>query len=442
MQNFVHLHLHTSFSLLDGACQIDKLVKRAKALDMPACAITDHGNMYGVKLFHQTCCKAGIKPILGCEAYVAMEPHTEKTVLSGHHLVLLAKNLVGYKNLVKLISLAHTQGFYGKPRIDKPLLERYHEGLIASSACIGGEIPRLLLNGNHEEAEQSARWYKNLFGDDFYLEIMLHNAKDPGIAPEYQKEINNAVYDRQLVANREVLALGAKLGIDVIATNDVHFLMKDDAEAHDVLLCLNMGKKVEDANRLRYTREEWFKSYDEMARNLPDNLEQIANTLKVADKVEEYKLDSKPIMPVFPIPKDFADEADYARKFPKEVLEKEFGKSFETLGGNTKGGVESVRRIKFELDYLKHLTLIGAAKRWPEGVPTEVSERIEFELQTIQSMGFPGYFLIVQDFIAAARKMKVVVDPVEAQPLAALWPTASALPTSIRLNTICCLNVF
>ncbi len=411
MQNFVHLHLHTTFSLLDGACQIDKLVKRAKALNMPACAITDHGNMYGVKLFHQTCCKVGIKPILGCEAYVATELHTEKTALSGHHLVLLAKNFVGYKNLVKLISLAHTQGFYGKPRIDKPLLEQYHEGLIASSACIGGEIPRLLLNGNHEEAEKSALWYKNLFGDDFYLEIMLHKAKDPGLAPEYQNKINREVYDRQLVANREVLALGAKLGIEVIATNDVHFLMKDDAEAHDVLLCLNTGKKVEDVERLRYTREEWFKSYDEMARNLPDNLEQIANTLKVADKIEEYKLDSKPIMPVFPIPKDFADETDYALKFPKETLEKEFGKSFETLGGNTKGGVERVRRIKFELDYLKHLTLIGAAKRWPEGIPTEVSERIEFELQTIQSMGFPGYFLIVQDFIAAARKMGVIVGP-------------------------------
>ncbi len=411
MQKFVHLHLHTTYSLLDGACQIDKLVKRAQELDMPACAITDHGNMFGVKLFHTTCRAAGIKPILGCEAYVATEPHTERNVRSGNHLVLLAKNLTGYKNLVKLTSLAYTEGFYGRPRLDKELLQKYHEGLIASSACIAGEIPRFLINGNMEEAEKAAIGYKNLFGDDFYLEIMLHKSDDPALRPEHRSEINHEVYERQLVANREVLKLGAKLGIKVIATNDVHFLMKDDAEAHDVLLCLNTGKKVDDAVRLRYTRQEWFKSPDEMAVNFPDNLEQIANTLEIADKVEDYKLDSKPIMPVFPIPKDFADEEDYVRQYPKEELEKEFGKSFETLGGNTQGGVESVRRIKFELDYLKHLTLIGAAKRWPGGIPADATERIEFELNTIQSMGFPGYFLIVQDFIAAARKMGVIVGP-------------------------------
>lgn len=411
MQNFVHLHLHTTYSLLDGASQIDKLVKRAKELGMPACAITDHGNMFGVKLFHTTCCAAGIKPILGCEAYVATEPYTERNILSGNHLVLLAKNMTGYKNLVKLTSLAFTKGFYAKPRIDKQLLEEYHEGLIASSACIAGEIPRLLINGNMAEAEKAALWYQNLFGEDFYLEIMLHKADDPALAPEYQNEINREVYERQLVANREVLKLGAKLGIKVIATNDVHFLMKDDAEAHDILLCLNTGKKVDDAVRLRYTRQEWFKSPEEMAANFPENQEQIANTLEIADKVEAFKLDSKPIMPVFPIPKDFADEEDYVRQYPQEELEKKFGKSFETLGGATTGGVARVRRIQFESDYLKHLTLIGAAKRWPGEIPAEVRDRIEFELNTIQSMGFPGYFLIVQDFIAAARKMGVIVGP-------------------------------
>ena len=407
MQNFVHLHLHTTYSLLDGACHVDKLVQRVKHLGMPACAITDHGVLYGLKHAYDACKKAGVKPILGCEAYVATEPHTERNARSGNHLVLLAKNHQGYRNLVKLASIAHTEGFYYRPRIDKALLERYHEGLIASSACLAGEIPRFIADGNLAQAEAAARWYRDLFGDDFYLEIMLHQAGD-GLAPEVAAAINQEVYDNQLKMNREILALGAALGIKVVATNDVHFLMKEDADAHDILLCVNTGKRYDDPGRLRYTRQEWLKSPEEMAALFPDHAEALANTLEVAEKVEAYKLESKPIMPVYPIPSEFPE--DVASVAP-EALQETFGKQFETLGGNAPGGLERLRRIKYEADYLEHLAREGAKRRWPAGIAPEVEERLAFELQTIRNMGFPGYFLIVQDFIAAARAMGVIVGP-------------------------------
>ncbi len=409
--DFVHLHLHTMYSLLDGACQVGKLVKRAKTLGMRACAITDHGNLFGLKHFHAACRSSDIKPILGCEFYVATEPHTARNCLSGNHLVVLAKNFTGYKNLIKLASTAYIDGFYGRPRIDKALLAQHHEGLIVSSACLAGEIPRLIAAGNQAEAEAAARGYQQIFGDDFYLEIMLHHAEDPDLAPEHRNEINREVHARQQTVNQGVLALGQRLGIPVIATNDVHFLLKEDAEAHDALLCLNTGRKVDDAVRLRYTRQEWFKSPDEMAAVFPDHPETLANTLAVADKVEAFSLDGSPIMPVFPIPESFADEADYARRYDAATLAAEFGESFARLGGNDPGGLEKVRRIKLESDYLRHLTLQGAEQRWPEGLAPEVRDRIDFELDTIKTMGFPGYFLIVQDFIAAAREMDVIVGP-------------------------------
>ena len=399
---FVHLHVHTGYSLLDGACQVPALVKRAKALGMRACAITDHGTLYGLKAFYDACRKEGIKPILGCEAYVAKLGHLDRTVRSGNHLILLAKNLTGYHNLLRLLSIAHIEGFYGRARIDRELLERYHEGLICSSACIAGIVPQLIDEGRLAEAEEEVKWYKGLFGEDYYLEIMLHKSQVHGFGEEEREEL----YRRQLKVNEALLEMGARLGVKVIATNDVHFLMKEDGEAHDVLLCVSTGKKLDDERRLRYTQQEWFKSYEEMCENLPGNLEQLHNTVEVAEKVEEYKLNSDPIMPKFPIPESFGTEARYAERFPEAALREEFTR-YDKFDGYDK-----VLRIKLESDYLAHLTWERAAKRWPgEALTPEIRERIEFELNTIKQMGFPGYFLIVQDYISAAREIGVIVGP-------------------------------
>ena len=239
---FVHLHVHSAYSLLDGACQVPALVKRAKALKMRACAITDHGNLYGLKAFYDVCRKEGVKPILGCEAYVSRLGRHDRTVRSGDHLVLLAKNLTGYHNLLRLISLAHIEGFYGRPRIDRELLERYHEGLICTTACVAGIVPRLLAEGREEDAEAEAKWYRSLFGEDYYFEIMLHHSKVRGFGEEDRKDL----YARQLKVNASLLALGRKLGIKVVATNDVHFLREEDGPAHDILLCVSTGKKLND----------------------------------------------------------------------------------------------------------------------------------------------------------------------------------------------------
>ena len=400
---FVHLHVHTTYSLLDGACKVEALVDRAKELGMPALAVTDHGNMFASKLQYDTCRKAGIKPILGCEVYVARD-HLVKEK-GYNHLILLAKNLTGYHNLVRLVSLGHLEGMYYRPRIDKALLEKYHEGLVVSSACIVGEVAKAFDEGHPELAEQAALWYRNLFGDDFYLEIMLHKAD----YPEANDDVRD-LYERQRRVNEGILALGKKLGIKVVATNDVHFLNKDDAEAHDILLCLSTRKDRDDPKRLRYTRQEWFKTYKEMREVFPDNDQELRNTLEVADKIEEYELDTpSPFMPVFPIPASFGTDEEYA-KISEEALRKEFGERYDKLAIGP-DGIDKVRRIKFEADYLRHLTEEGAKRRWPEGLAKDVRERIDFELSTIKSMGFPGYFLIVQDFIRAARDMGVSVGP-------------------------------
>ncbi len=399
---FVHLHVHTGYSLLDGACQVPKLVKQAKALGMSACAITDHGTLYGLKSFYDVCNKEGIKPILGCEAYVARLGHEDRTQRSGDHLILLAKNLTGYHNLLKLISIAHIDGFYGRPRIDKALLEQYHEGLICSSACIAGIIPRLLLDGREDEAEKEALWYKQLFGDDYYFEIMLHKSEVRGFGEEEREDL----YQRQLKVNAAIVELGKKLNIKVIATNDVHFLRKEDGPAHDALLCVSTGKKLADEKRLRYTQQEWFKSYEEMCATLPNNLEQIHNTVEIAEKVERYNLNSDPIMPKFPIPEAFGTEESYAQQFDEATLRAEFDR-YDKFNGYDK-----VLRIKLESDYLAHLSWEGAKRRWPgDALTEEIRERIDFELNTIKQMGFPGYFLIVQDYIASAREMGVIVGP-------------------------------
>lgn len=415
---FVHLHVHTTYSLLDGACQIKPLVKRVKELGMTACAITDHGSLYGLKSFYDVCRKEGVKPILGCETYVAARSRFDKNDRidrSGAHLILLAKNITGYKNLVKMISSAHTEGFYVRSRIDKDLLAKYHEGLICSSACIAGEIPRLILQNRMEDAKNAAKWYRDLFGDDYYLEIMRHQ-ESPEVAMLFDDEDSletsqnskGPLHEMQDKVIAGVMEISKELGIKVIATNDVHFLRESDGEAHDILLCIGTGKKASERKRLHYTRQEWLKSYEEMLANLPDYAEQLHNTLEVAGKVEEYELNRDPILPVFPIPAEFGSEEDYRARYGEKELREEFGERFEKLSAN---GLDRLVRIKFEADYLEKLARDGAARRWPEGMTPEAEERLKFELGTIKTMGFPGYFLIVQDYISAARTMGVSVGP-------------------------------
>lgn len=402
MVPFTHLHVHSQYSILDGAASVSALVEKAKSDKMNALALTDHGTMFGIKEFHAVCTKSNIKPILGCETYVAartIKSKNEKVDRSGHHLILLAKNKVGYQNLVKLISIANTEGFYYKPRIDKKLLEEHHEGLIASSACLGGEIAQLIMNNHLKDAEDSILWYKNLFGDDYYLELMRHPAESP-----QQRE---DVYDRQVEVNKQLVNFSRKLGIPLIATNDIHFTNEEDADAHDLLICLNTGKDFDDPNRMRYTKQEWFKTQEEMNELFGDLPEALSNTQKVVEKIEKFKLDSAPIMPVFPIPEEIGTEEEFKQKFSEKDLIEEFGEdAFNRLGGYGK-----VVRVKLEAAYLEHLTIEGAKERYGDPVDEKVMERLKFELDTIKTMGYPGYFLITQDFINWAKENGVLVGP-------------------------------
>jgi len=366
MIEFIHLHVHTQYSILDGACRIKEIIKKAVEGGMKGVAITDHGNLFGVKDFYESAaCIKDFTPIIGCETYVARRKLTDKTDMidrKGDHLILLAKNARGYSNLVKLISYAWVDGHYYKPRIDKELLRRYHEGLIVSSACLAGEIPRAILTGNIARAEAAIADYKAVFGDDFYLEVMRHPASDPSRDVE--------VFKRQTIVNKALVELAKKFNVKLLATNDVHFLNEADAEAHDRLLCVNTGKVIDDIDRLRYTGQEWFKSKEEMQQLFSDLPEALENTMEVLGKIEVFKLDRDPIMPNFPLPEGFFD--------PDE--------------------------------YLRHITYEGAKKRYGI-ISDELRERIDFELGTIKHMGFPGYFLIVQDFLNAARDMGVIVGP-------------------------------
>jgi DNA polymerase-3 subunit alpha len=402
MVPFTHLHVHSQYSILDGAASIGALVNKAKSDNMSALALTDHGAMFGIKEFHATCSKAEIKPILGCETYVAarsIKDKKDKIDRSGHHLILLAKNKVGYRNLIKLISVASTDGFYYKPRIDKELLKKYHEGLIASSACLGGEIPQHLMNNNIKAAEEAVLWYKNLFGDDYYLELMRHPAE-----AQQQRE---DVYDWQVKVNKMLIPLAKRLGVKLIATNDIHFTNAEDADAHDLLICLNTGKDFDDPNRMRYTKQEWFKTQAEMNQLFSDLPEALQNTNEIAEKVERYELNSSPIMPVFPIPEEIGTEEEFREKYSEEHLREEFGNdAFERLGGYDK-----VLRVKLESAFLEHLAFEGAKERYGESLEKHVVERLEFELNTIKVMGYPGYFLITQDFINWAKENGVIVGP-------------------------------
>ena len=398
MIDFTHLHVHSQYSILDGAASINALVKKTKDSGMTSLALTDHGTLLGIKEFHEVCLKNGIKPILGCEAYVArksIHDKYDKEDLSGNHLVILVKNLTGYYNLLKLMSIASTDGFYQRPRIDKELLEQYKEGLIVSSACLGGEIPRLIDNDRIDEAKEVILWYKEVFADDFYLEIMYHPSENP------EQKFN--VSDKQLKVNKKILELGKELDVKVIATNDVHFTNEEDAEAHDVLICLTTNADFDDPDRLRYTRQEWLKTPEEMLALFPNNPETLSNTMEIADKIEIYEINSDPIIE-FQF-EEFGTIEQWKEKYTEQDLIKEFTEDRY----NALHGYDAVLRIKFESDYLTHLVLIGAKERYGENYSEEIKERIDFELNTIKTMGFPGYFLIVQDFIAAARKMGVFV---------------------------------
>ncbi|MBN2350252.1 MAG: DNA polymerase III subunit alpha, partial [Bacteroidales bacterium] len=365
INNFTHLHVHTQYSILDGAAGIKDLITKAKNDGMEALAITDHGNMFGVKEFHKIASKEGIKPILGCEVYIArrtMADKKDKIDGGGDHLVLLAKNETGYHNLIKLVSYGYLDGFYYHPRIDKKLLKKYHEGLIALTACLGGEIPRKLKIEGVQSAEAALLELKEIFGDDLYLELQRHKSGN--------FEIDKEVYEIQVFVNKHLIDFSKKHNIKLVATNDVHFIDADDADAQDRLLCISTGKDVDDPDRMRYTRQEWMKTRDEMKELFFDIPEALYNTQEIVDKVEKYKLDRGAIMPDFVIPSEFADANEY----------------------------------------LREITYEGAKTRYKE-ITAEIIERIDFELETIKKMGFPGYFLIVWDFLKAAREMDVSVGP-------------------------------
>ncbi len=468
MEDFIHLHVHTQYSILDGQASIARLVNKAMDDGMRGMAITDHGNMFGVKeLFNyvnqvkgdsakaakeaeqriaairdgtfvrpddkdgapcegktdaqalaeaeealrKARARLDFKPIFGCEMYCArrsMALKETKLDASGWHLILLAKNLTGYHNLVKLVSHAWTDGFYHRPRTDHAELEKYHEGIIACSACIAGEVPWHIRRGQTEKAEEAVRWFKNLFGDDYYLELQRHRVASP------TQHANRETYQLQQACNSVIIDLARKYGVKLVCTNDVHFVDKDNAEAHDRLICLSTGRDLDDPNRLLYSKQEWFKTREEMNDVFADVPEALANTIDVLGKVETYSIDHAPIMPNFAIPADFGTEEDYRARLTERELFDEFTRDengrvvMSEEEGRKKierlGGYDKLYRIKFEADYLAKLAYEGAKPLYGDPLPENVAEQIKFELHIMKTMGFPGYFLIVQDYINAARK--------------------------------------
>ena len=430
MEDFVHLHVHSQYSLLDGQSSIKGMVDKAVADGMRGLALTDHGNMFGVKELYDYCMdvnkqrkKDGLepfKPIFGCEMYVARNGDKSvkegKENQSGWHLIVLAKNLTGYHNLIKLVSRSWVDGFYMRPRTDHKDLELFHEGLIICSACIGGEIPRKIQNGDLKGAEEAVKWFHDIWGDDYYIELQRHEVTNP------TQEANRETYEVQKRVNPVLIDLAKKHGIKLICSNDSHFLNEDDAEAHDLLLCLSTGRDLDDPNRMRYSKQEWFKTKAEMNAVFGDIPEALANTCEILDKVETYDLESNPIMPFFPIPEEFGTEELWRQKYTKEDLFKEF--TCDENGENPLpkdeaekkikklGGIDKLYRIKFEADYLAKLAYEGAARLYGTPLSKELDERIRFELHIMKTMGFPGYFLIVQDFINSARnELGVWVGP-------------------------------
>ena len=438
---FSHLHVHTQYSILDGASKIKNLLRKAGRDHMPGVAITDHGNMFGVKDFHQSAlgfnneikkaketdpdtirgvigdlkiaiskehsdkkkkdlkdelkqkeadlqenlflreCEP-VKPVLGSEVYVARDSRFTKQDKNdkGYHLVLLAKNHKGYQNLMKLVSMGYLEGYYYHPRIDKALLREHSEGLIALSACLGGEVAQTIMHNSQDAALKVVKEYQDIFGDDFYLELMRH---------PNEEEKTREVYEDQIFVNGVLQKLSEQTGARLVATNDAHFIEEKDAPAHDRLICISTGKDVDDPNRMHYTRQEWFKTQDEMRRLFADIPEALENTNEVIDKVEVYKLDRDPIMPDFELPEGFTDYNEY----------------------------------------LRHVTYQGAKERWGE-ITNDIKERLDFELDTIANMGFPSYFLIVWDFLRAARELDVSVGPGRGS------AAGSAVAYSLRITEI------
>ena len=407
MQPFIHLHVHSQYSVLDGQASVKALVDKAIANGMRGIALTDHGNMFGIKELTdyvnkknkdvdgeiknlkktieelksadavdlealseaETALKEAeskiFTPIIGCEMYVADNDMTDRSNKKdiGRHLIVLAKNQHGYHNLIKLVSNAWTDGYYYHPRTDKKQLEKYHEDLIVCSACLGGEVPKLITAGHIEEAEKSILWFKKVFGEDYYLELQRHKAT--------VARANQEAYPLQQEVNKVLIEMSKKHNIKLVCTNDVHFVNEEDAEAHDRLICVSTGTFLDDDKRMLYTKQEWMKTQEEMNELFADVPEALSNTQEVLGKVERYSIEHGPILPNFPLPEGFTDNNDY----------------------------------------LRHLVLVGAEKRWGKDLTDEQKERIDFELDTIKNMGFPGYFLIVQDFIGAAREIGVSVGP-------------------------------
>ncbi len=509
MPQFVHLHVHSQFSILDGQASIQRLVDKAMGDSMPGIAVTDHGNMFGIKEFYNYVKKQNgkkhdkikslkklfsamsaflegaadpeaalkalkelaaqletkrddspedaeayaaakaradevarmkeefsfdehaattkiakleavpdFKPIIGCEVYVArrrLQDKEGKSDQSGYHLILLAKNITGYHNLIKIVSKAWTEGFYMRPRTDRTEIEKYHEGLICCSACLAGEVPRAITADDMERAEESIRWHKSVFGDDYYLELQLHKAT--------VQHANHEAYPMQLKVNEHIRRLAGKYAVKTICTNDVHFVNEEHAEAHDRLICLSTGKDLDDPKRMLYSKQEWLKTTDEMAAIFgQSDPEAMATTVEICNKVEFYSIDHAPIMPNFDIPAEFGTEEEYRSRISERELFEEFTRDekgnivMSEEEGHKKiaslGGYDKLYRIKFEADYLRELTFIGAHKRYGEVLTEEQTERLNFELHVMKTMGFPGYFLIVQDFIRAAREeLDVSVGP-------------------------------
>lgn len=422
MEDFVHLHVHTHYSILDGQSKVPYLVDKAIKNGMRGMALTDHGVMYGIKELADYCASVNkkrkaeglepFKPIFGCEMYVAHHHKEDRNKEagdgSGYHLIVLAKNYQGYKNLTQLVSRSWVDGYYYRPRTDRDDLEKYHEGLIVCSACLGGEIPQKIMKGDISAAREAVEWYHHLFGDDFYLELQRHEVTDPTL------RANREVFPLQKKVNQVLQDFSKEYGIKLICTNDCHFEDKETAEAHDHLLCLSTGKDLDDPSRMVYTKQEWFKTREEMNVVFSDIPEALRNTTEILDKVEFYSIDHGPIMPCFPIPESFGTEEQWRKKFTEEELFHEF--TSDENGENPMpadkakdvierlGGYDKIYRIKFEADYLAKLAYDGARKCYGDPVPENVKEHINFEVHVMKTMGFPGYFLIVQDFISAARE--------------------------------------
>ncbi len=430
MEDFVHLHVHTHYSILDGQSKVSYLVDKAVSNGMKGMAITDHGVMFGIKEFSDYCANINkarkkngeepFKPIFGCEMYVARRRKEDKVKEmhdnSGYHLIVLAKNYQGYKNLIKLVSHAWVDGYYYRPRTDRADLEKYHEGLIVCTACLAGEVPRNILKGDIDAAREAVEWYQRVFGDDFYLELQRHEVKDPTLLA------NREAFPLQQKVNRVLLQFAKEYGIKYVCTNDCHFEDKETAEAHDHLLCLSTQEDLNSPTRMRYSKQEWFKTREEMNEVFADLPEAMSNTLEILDKVELYSIDNGPIMPFFPIPESFGTEEKWRQKFSEQQLYDEF--TTDENGENQLspedgqavidrlGGYEKIYRIKFEADYLAKLAHDGAKQLYGDPIPEEVQKAITFELHVMKTMGFPGYFLIVQDFINAARtELNVMVGP-------------------------------